>query len=124
MSPVAFRSGGSTSFKQYNWVGTKRLITTYNGAVEGAVTSLPFGDGYTYTGSDSDWSDFAGLDYDVEDSTEHAQFRNYATLIGRWLSPDPYSGSYDFNNPQSFNRYSYALNNPLSLRDPSGLECV
>lgn len=40
------------------------------------------------------------------------------------MSPDPYDGSYDFTNPQSLNRYSYALNNPLSFVDPSGLACV
>jgi hypothetical protein len=38
------------------------------------------------------------------------------------MSPDPYSGSYDFTNPQSMNRYSYVLNNPLAFIDPSGLE--
>lgn len=31
-------------------------------------------------------------------------------------------GSYDFSTPQSMNRYAYALNNPLSYIDPSGLE--
>jgi hypothetical protein len=38
------------------------------------------------------------------------------------MSPDPYAGSYDMNNPQSFNRYSYVLNNPMTLTDPSGQE--
>jgi hypothetical protein len=36
------------------------------------------------------------------------------------MSPDPYRGSYDFTNPQTFNRYSYVQNNPLSMTDPSG----
>lgn len=40
---------------------------------------------------------------------------------GRWMSPDPYNGSYDFSDPQSFNRYAYARNNPRSFIDPSGL---
>ena len=37
------------------------------------------------------------------------------------MSPDPYDGSYDITNPQSLNRYSYVLNNPLSSVDPLGL---
>jgi RHS repeat-associated protein len=75
-------------------------------------------------GDNGDQYDFASLDRDLEDNTEHAQFRNYSVNQGRWLTPDPYLGSYDFTNPQSFNRYAYALNNPVSNIDPSGLDCV
>jgi uncharacterized protein RhaS with RHS repeats len=39
--------------------------------------------------------------------------------ISRWLTPDPMGG--DLTNPQSLNRYAYALNNPETLVDPSGL---
>ena len=39
---------------------------------------------------------------------------------GRWMSPDPYNGSMDPSNPQSFNRYSYVRNRPLNFTDPSG----
>ena len=55
---------------------------------------------------------------------DHAQFRSYSFGQGRWLSPDPYDGSYDITNPQSFNRYAYVLNNPLTLTDPTGLHCA
>jgi RHS repeat-associated protein len=44
--------------------------------------------------------------------------RYYDPLIGRFISPDtiiPHPA-----NPQSFNRYSYCLNNPLKYIDPSG----
>lgn len=45
-------------------------------------------------------------------------------MQGRWLSPDP-SGlaAVDPTNPQSWNRYVYALNNPLRYTDPLGLYC-
>jgi hypothetical protein len=36
------------------------------------------------------------------------------------MSPDSYDGSYDFTNPQSFNRYSYASNDPANFIDPQG----
>jgi RHS repeat-associated protein len=60
--------------------------------------------------------------YDAVSGTEHAQFRQYDSTVGIWMSPDPYLGSYDLTNPQSLNRYIYALNNPLSLVDPFGLD--
>ncbi|MBQ7273742.1 MAG: RHS repeat-associated core domain-containing protein, partial [Bacteroidales bacterium] len=44
--------------------------------------------------------------------------RLYDPLVGRFLSPDPYVQAPDFT--QNFNRYSYALNNPLKYTDLSG----
>ena len=44
--------------------------------------------------------------------------RLYDPAVGRFLSPDPYVQSPLFS--QNFNRYSYALNNPLVYSDPSG----
>ncbi len=44
--------------------------------------------------------------------------RLYDPLLGRFLSPDPYVQAPDFT--QNFNRYSYALNNPLKYSDESG----
>jgi RHS repeat-associated protein len=65
---------------------------------------------------------YAGLERDDESGLDHAQFRQYASYTGRWMSPDPYDGSMDLGNPQSLNRYSYVLNRPLSLTDPTGLD--
>ena len=42
--------------------------------------------------------------------------------MGHFMSPDPSALAYaDPTNPQRFNLYSYALNNPLRMIDPSGL---
>jgi len=44
--------------------------------------------------------------------------RVYDAKLGRFLSADPFVQFPNYT--QSFNRYSYVLNNPLSLTDPSG----
>ncbi|MCA9933925.1 MAG: RHS repeat-associated core domain-containing protein, partial [Anaerolineales bacterium] len=44
--------------------------------------------------------------------------RWYSPLVGRFLSADTLVP--DPANPQSFNRYSYGLNNPLKYIDPTG----
>jgi RHS repeat-associated protein len=97
------------------------MTTNWAGTVDGSFTSLPFGDNFAVSGSDYDQYHFAQLDYDSESLTDHAQFRQYSPAQGRWMSPDPYNGSMDINYPQTFNRYSYVGNMPLSFTDPSGL---
>lgn len=122
--PVAYYDS-ATHFQHQDWMGTERIRTSYNGGVDGTFTSLPFGDLLTQTktgGIDTDASHFASLDRDTESYTDHAQFRQYSNTQGRWLSPDLYGGSYDFGNPQSYNRYAYVTNNPLDVADPLGLE--
>lgn len=44
--------------------------------------------------------------------------RLYDPFTGRFLSPDPYVQAPDFT--QNYNRYSYALNNPLKFFDEGG----
>ena len=67
---------------------------------------------------------FTGYESDSETTSDYAVNRNFGMTLGRFNRPDPYDGSYDATNPQSLNRYTYALNNPLVLVDPSGLyEC-
>lgn len=48
----------------------------------------------------------------------HMNGRIYDPKIGRFLQADPTIQAP--NNLQSFNRYSYVMNNPLSMTDPSG----
>jgi RHS repeat-associated protein len=122
-TPVAYYlPGGAVQFQHQDWLGTERLRTTYNGGAQGTFVSLPFGDGLTTTsGTDGDPHHFGTLDRDYETVADHAQFRQYSNAQGRWMMPDPYAGSYDASNPQTFNRYAYVLNHPLSAFDSSGL---
>ncbi len=51
-------------------------------------------------------------------------FREHSPSQGRWLSPDPAGmAAVDPTNPQTWNRFAYVLNNPLSLIDPLGTDC-
>lgn len=123
---VAYRpASGGTYYDYQDYVGTERTRTDWAGNVVATYQSLPWGDGYNPSVAESHWdqnnSHYAQLQHDSESDTEHAQFRQYSSAQGRWMSPDPYDGSYDPSNPQSLNRYSYALNNPLASVDPSGL---
>jgi len=47
--------------------------------------------------------------------------RRYGSIGARFSQADPYDGSYNMNDPQSFNRYSYVQNDPVNSTDPSGL---
>ena len=118
---IAAYTGGQVYFQHSDVLGTVCAVTNSSGSTAGTFSSLPFGDGYTPSGTDVDALHFSELDHDTS-HTEHAQFRQYNSAQGRWMSPDPYSGSYHWRNPQSFNRYTYALNNPLAFMDPSGLD--
>ena len=52
----------------------------------------------------------------------HMNGRVYDPRIGRFLSPDPIVQAPWFS--QSYNRYSYTMNSPLSFTDPSGFRRV
>ncbi len=113
----------NTHFEHADLQGTDRIRSNSAGVVDLTVQSMPFGEKIINTGStDLDPGHFALLDQDLSDGANlsHATFREYSATFGSWTSPDPYDGSYDFSNPQSLNRYSYVLNNPLDGNDPSG----
>lgn len=61
---------------------------------------------------------FTGHEQLDEVGLVHMNGRVYDPAVGRFLSADPYVQS--ISNMQSLNRYSYVLNNPLSLTDPTG----
>ena len=56
-----------------------------------------------------------------QNASDEAMHRRYNRWWSRFDQPDPYDGSYDLADPQSFNRYAYVLNDPVNNTDPSGL---
>ena len=64
---------------------------------------------------------FTGKERDGESGNDYFGARYYASSMGRFLSPDPLLNSGHPENPQTWNRYAYVLNNPLRSTDPTGL---
>ncbi|MGH9474010.1 MAG: RHS repeat-associated core domain-containing protein, partial [Terriglobales bacterium] len=73
-------------------------------------------------GAASQW--FTGVDSDTSTLLSDFPFREYSSIQGRWLSPDP-AGLAAVNpaNPQTWNAYAYVANHPLEYTDPLGLNC-
>ena len=124
---IAFRDmNGQTFFEHPNWLGTDRLRTDYLGNNAAGLHSNAFGDGFQAMNvvgdAANDNNQYTGQDHDAETNTDHFLYRQYSPTAGRWMSPDPYNGSYDLSDPQSLNRYGYVNNNPFSGFDPTGLQ--
>jgi RHS repeat-associated protein len=67
----------------------------------------------------------SGKERDAESGNDYFGARYYASSMGRFMSPDPLGPWVaDASDPQSWNMYAYARNNPLTNIDPSGLDCV
>jgi len=61
---------------------------------------------------------FTGQILDADSGLYYYNARYYDPELGRFIQPDDRIP--DLSNPQSYNRYSYVLNNPLRYTDPDG----
>ena len=78
---------------------------------------FPFGE--SWYNATSEKLLFTSYERDSESGNDYAMARYYVNRLARFSSPDALAGS--IANPQSLNRYSYVLNSPTSLVDPSGM---
>jgi RHS repeat-associated protein len=66
---------------------------------------------------------FTGKERDSESGLDYFGARYYGSSMGRFMSPDPVFATVNrLMDPQQWNMYSYAGNNPLSNTDPTGLD--
>jgi RHS repeat-associated protein len=95
-----------------------RALTDRAGVVSKRWEYDPFGQIRTQSGTAA--SDFGYVDEqrDGETGLINLRARYYDPALGRFLSRDSLTGTASFS--QSLNRYSYALNSPVGLIDPSG----
>jgi RHS repeat-associated protein len=64
---------------------------------------------------------FTGKERDGETGLDYFGARYFSGAQGRFTGPDPLLNSGRPWEPQSWNRYAYALNNPLRFNNPTGL---
>jgi RHS repeat-associated protein len=120
LAEVPGTQNGAPVYRVTDHLGSTVGSLLADGTFVNGVDYNPYGQ--VIAGGTNDPYVYTGLEHDSESNLEHAQFRQYSSTLGRWISPDPYNGSMDLANPQSFNRYSYVGNNPMRLVDLSGLD--
>jgi RHS repeat-associated protein len=108
-----FNSSGTPDVNEsFTPFGNRRNALTWSGPnTTGNLTEIAgiTREGYTFQTALGLWMGMNHMNGRVEDA-----------VTGRMLSADPHVP--DGTNPQSYNRYSYANNNPLTYVDPSGFD--
>ncbi|MBE7516920.1 MAG: RHS repeat protein [Chloracidobacterium sp.] len=130
---LSTETSAGTTYLTADHLGSPRINTDSSGNVVARHDYLPFGEEIDGTGgrttavgytSDTVRKQFTGYERDAETDLDFAQARYSNSNQGRFSSPDPLLASAKIANPQSLNRYSYVLNNPLKFVDPNGLKPV
>src|ERR1700722_889436 len=112
VSAIAAGAGTAGVNERFSAFGTRRNPSTWSGAPTttdlNTIASLSR-QGYTFQTALGQSMGLNHMNGRVEDA-----------ILGRFLSPDPHIP--DPSNAQSYNRYSYVLNNPLTRIDPTGFD--
>jgi RHS repeat-associated protein len=122
---AVYNSSGLSYYRHPDWLGSSRVASTTTRTLYYDGAYAPFGENYAETGT-ADRS-FTGQNQDLTPGSTGLLYdflnREQHSTEGRWISPDPAGiNAVDPTNSQSWNRYAYVLNNPLSNIDPLGLD--
>ena len=111
---------GDLRFYHLDHLGSVRQLTNVEADVAASYDYLPYG---KEVGSSTAPLQFTGHERDShgpgdEDNLDYMHARYYSPHLSRFVAVDPVLG--DAAVPQSWNRYTYALNNPGKYIDPTG----
>lgn len=111
------------SYLTNDHLGSPRVNTDAVGNVTARHDYQPFGEEIQRAshGTDQVRKKFTGYERDIETDLDFAKARMYESKLGRFLVSDPMLSSGEIQNPQTWNRYIYTLNNPINSIDPLGL---
>jgi RHS repeat-associated protein len=118
-------SDGQQRHFDVDHLGTVRLVTDAAGNQVAFHRYYPFGKEQTAL-QEADRMKFTGHERDLAnvvgdgDDLDYMHARHYSLITGRFQSTDLAQGRPE--SPQSWNRYSYGRNSPMSFVDPDGLE--
>jgi RHS repeat-associated protein len=118
-------------------LGGANVVLDNTGAVSEVIDYYPYGSARLdeKTGSFNERRKYIGQDYDGQTQLDYLNARYYDGSRGQFISEDPIfvalgSPSAEqmaqqtlqdiLSNPQQLNAYSYALDNPITIEDPSG----
>lgn len=106
-------------------LGTARIVASATGTVLDDSDFYPFGGERVYLNSSPQAYKFTGKERDSESGLDNFGARYDSSSMGRFMSPDPIlSTPVHIINPQRWNKYDYAVNNPLSYIDPAGRDAI
>lgn len=107
-------------------LGSPVAATDQQGNVLWRAGYRPFGDRdqnvQDYAASLKNHRWYTGHPHDDAIGLTYIQARYYDPVIGRFMGVDPLS--FRVADPQTFNRYVYARNNPYKYKDPNGLDSI
>jgi RHS repeat-associated protein len=112
-----------TSYLTNDTLGSPRVTTDSGGNVVSRRDFRPYGEEIyrPNQGTDKVRQKFTSYERDNETNLDYAKARMFGSGLGRFTSPDPLLSSGRIENPKTWNRYVYVLNNPTHFVDPTGL---
>jgi RHS repeat-associated protein len=113
---------GNVSYYFSDHLKTASVVTDASGTILDESDYYPWGGELQFVNNLDNHYKFTGKERDSESGLDNFGARYNGSSLGRFTSPDPSMGSVRLENPQTWNRYTYVLNNPLRFVDPTGEE--